>query len=403
MAPILDRWLGKHHAIRDSIIWEYSTPLPAPFFSLQRAQPYKNWKQRDKDALQTAFNAAWNFTSIDVEDVPPNVVRLRDGSAPTTALSPADAHSLYLASVGQSLAAEIGNRVAWSVANYSSESLAVLFDSREFFVWNEEDNGYRIHDSKGGHVVPASPHTMYDFLRDNDLIGPHRLGTIVRMLTWCHHNLHHHFGPHTAKNCVDVWQYRGEAPVLRTIQGTMDQANPSYGVRCWTAGCHGTAGFLRAVLRTVNIPVVHQHQCGHALPYFSADGLHLSHGDDPYNHWTYADPPYSMFELLMDQSKFDEWFGSDVPNDARKQHVGKRVTELAIQYLPTAMLLHYCNDQAAGKSHADGEVYAAFEGYGYTLAQLEKHQLWTRMDAKITGLGGCDHVDAPTFGPHRLR
>lgn len=242
MAPSLDRWLGKHHALRDSIIWEYPRPLSVPFSS-QLAQPYKNWPERDKGALQTAFEAAWNSSSINLRDPPPNILRLRDGSAPTTALSPADAHSFYLASVGQSLAVEIDNRVAWSVANYSTDNLGVLFDSREFFVWNSDDNGYRIGDLKGGHVVPASPHTMYEFLRDNDLIGPHRLGTIVRMLTWCHHNMSHYIGKHTAKNCQDVWQYRGEAPVLRTIQGTISQTSPWDGIKHWTAGCHGTAGF----------------------------------------------------------------------------------------------------------------------------------------------------------------
>src|SRR5882724_982523 len=109
MPPILDRWLGEHHTISDSIIWENPTPVAAPF-SFQRAQPYKNWPQREKDALQGAFDAAWNFRSIEVDDVPTNVLRLRDGSAPTTALSHADAHSLYLASVAQSLAVEVGNR-----------------------------------------------------------------------------------------------------------------------------------------------------------------------------------------------------------------------------------------------------------------------------------------------------
>lgn len=398
MAPNLNNWLGKHHAIRDSMMWEYPDPLPASF-SLQRAQPYKNWPERDKGALQTAFDAAWNFTSIQLDDPPANVLRLRDGSAPITALSRADAHSLYLASVGQSLAAEIGNRVAWSVANYSSENLAVLFDSREFFVWNAEDNGYRIHDSKGGHVVPASPHTMYEFLKGNDLIGPHRLGTIVRMLTWCHHNMSHYNGPHTAKNCQDVWQYRGEAPVLRTIQGTMSQASPWDGIKHWTAGCHGTAGFLRAILRTLNIPVVHKHQCGHALPYFSADGLYLSHGDDPYHRYTRTDPPYSMSELLIDESKFDSWFGSAVSDEDRCRNVGGGVAELTIQYLPTALLGDYCADQAAGRSHADGWVAGNLTRY--TVAQLEKHHLWTRMDAKIKSLGGCDHIDVPSIEPHR--
>ena len=135
-----------------------------------------------------------------------------------------------------------------------------------------------------------------------------------------------------------------------------------------------------------------------------ANALHLSHGDDPYHQYTHADPPYSMSELLLDQSKFDSWFGSGVSPDARKKHVGKRVMELAIQYLPTRMLHDYCTDQAAGKSHADGDVYAGFQWYGYTLTELEwQHRLWSRMDAKIASMGGCDHIDLPTFGPHRHR
>ena len=401
MAPNLDEWLGKHHTIRDSIIWEYPTPLPGSF-SLHRTQPYKNWPERDKGALQTAFDAAWNLRSIEVDDIPANILHPADDHSPTTALSPADANALYLASVGQSLAVEIDNRVGWSVADYSTDNLAVLFDSREFFVWSRAaHNGYEIQDKKGGHVVPASPHTMYGFLRDNDLIGPHRFQTIVRMLTWCHHNLHHFFGPHKTKTFYDVWQYRGEAPVLRTIQGTTDQANPSYGLRRWTAGCHGTAGFLRAILRTVNIPVVHEHQDGHALPHFSADGLHLSHGDDPYHQYTYADPPYSMSELLLNQLDFDSWFGSGVSDGAKSNHVGKRVLDLALQYLPPPMLRDYCNDQAAGKSHADGAVAVEMSPY-YTVAELEwQHHLWSRMDAKIASMGGCDHIDLPTLGPHR--
>jgi hypothetical protein len=348
------------------------------------------WPKSDKDALQAAFAAAWNFNSIQLNDPPPNVLHPDNNSTPTTALSHADAHSLYLASVGQSLAVEIDNRVGWSAANYASDNLAILFDSREFFVWSASDNGYEIQDLKGGYVVPASPHRMHRFLKDNDLIGAHRHGTIVRMIKWCHHNLSHNIGGHTTKTYHDVWQYRGEAPVLRTIEGTKDQANKSLGVRHWTAGCHGTAGFLRAVLRTVNIPVVHDHQCGHALPFFSADGLHLSHGDDPYNGYTFADPPYSMSELLLDQTKFDSWFGSGVSEDAKCKHIGKRWQELAIQYLPTEMLRDYCNDQAAGKSHAGGVV--AENLASYTVAELEAHHLWSRMDAKIASMGGCNHV-----------
>ncbi len=50
-----------------------------------------------------------------------------------------------LASVAQSLALEIDNRGGWSVADYSSDNLAVLFGTREFFVWScAANNGYQI-------------------------------------------------------------------------------------------------------------------------------------------------------------------------------------------------------------------------------------------------------------------
>jgi hypothetical protein len=344
--------------------------------------------------LQAAFAAAWNFSSIQLTDPPPNLLHPGDHEPPTTALSPHDALWLYLASVGQSLAVEIGNRVPWSVSGYSSANLGILFDSRQFYTWSAAANGYQIEDLQGGYVVPASPHTMHTFLRDNDLIGAHRYGTIVNMIEWCHHNLLHNFGPHTTKTYHDVWQYRGEAPVLRTIKGTTDQATKEYGIQHWTAGCHGTAGFLRAILRTVNIPVVHDHQCGHALPYFSADHLHLSHGDDPYDTYTFADPAFPMAELLIDQSQYDSWFGSGVSEDTRCNNISRREQELAIVYLPLAMLHDYCDDQAAGKSHAHGVV--AGNLHSFTVAELEAFDLWTRMDLKIASYGGCAQVPWPS-------
>jgi hypothetical protein len=285
---------------------------------------------------------------------------------------------------------EIGGHVPWSISHYSSSNLAVLFDSRQFYSWNASANGYQIEDMQGGYVVASTPRKMYSFLRDHDLVGDHRKGTIVRTLRWCHDNMSHNEGGHTTGVYDAVWHYRGEAPVVRTINGTTDHLNPSFGVRHWTAGCHGTAGFLRAVLRTVNIPVVHEHQAGHALPYFSADDLHLSHGDDPYNGLTFTEPQYSMSELLLDHAKFDTWFGSGVSDANKEQHIGKRTQELAIEYLPTVVLRDYCNDKAAGRTHASGAVKDNFPAY--TVEQLEAKHLWSRMDAKIASLGGCDQI-----------
>jgi hypothetical protein len=376
----VDQWLSANHPIRNAIIWETSSG----------PQAYQDWPQSRKDDLQTAFAKAWNFDTVALTDPPPNILQHGDNEAPTTALSPHDARWLYLATIAQSLVVEIGSRVPWSIANYSAANLAVLFDSRQFYTWSAPANGYQIEDMQGGFVVPSTPHKMDSFLRDHNLVGDHRKGTIVHLLRWCHDNMSHNLGAHTTGVYDAVWHYRGEAPVIRTINGTTDQTNPSFGERHWTAGCHGTAGFLRAVLRTVNIPVVHDHQAGHALPNFSADHLHLSHGDDPYNSLTITDPQYSMSELLLDQAKYDAWFGSGVSDASKAKHIGKRTQELAIEHLPTGVLRNYCNDMAAGRTHANGTVKDNFPAY--TVAQLEAHHLWSKMDAKIASLGGCDQI-----------
>ena len=53
---------------------------------------------------------------------------------------------------------------------------------------------------------------------------------------------------------------------------------------------HG--GFLRAVLRTANIPVAQTRVAGHALVHLVREGLFLSHGDDPYGGLSEATPPF---------------------------------------------------------------------------------------------------------------
>src|SRR5262249_33538109 len=160
---------------------------------------------------------------------PPNILHHSDDDAPTTALSNHDARWLYLATIAQSLAVEIGNRVPWSIAGYSSDNLAILFDSRQYYTWIASEQGHQIEDMQGGYVVPSTPHAMHKFLKDNDLIGDHRRGTIVRLLKWCHHNMSHNEGGHTTGVYQGVWHYRGEAPVVRTIAGTVDHAHPDMG------------------------------------------------------------------------------------------------------------------------------------------------------------------------------
>ena len=117
----------------------------------------------------------------------------------------------------------------------------------------------------------------------------------------------------------------------------------------------------------------------------------LSHGDDPYNALGRATPPVPAGEIPVDQATFDSWFGAGVSAADKLNNVGRRMRELAVTYLPNYLLHKYCSDIANGKTHANGEVFDTLS-LNYTVAQLEAQNLWTRMDAKIAGFGGCAHV-----------
>jgi hypothetical protein len=315
---------------------------------------------------------------------------LADDQQVTTVLAPADAWAYFKASVAQSLAAEIGAQLLWSLQAYPADQLAELVDSREMFRWNASPAGYRI-DSTHGHIVPAPPARSYEFLGTAGLIASTRLDTLARVVDWCRGNLVHFTGGTTAANMQDQWQYRGYPPMTRVLGGTAQTSHPEFGVMHRTAGCWGTTGFLRALLRVINIPVKLVANAGHAQPWFVADSRYLSHGDDPYNQLTKATPPIPAGEILIDQAKFATWFGSGVNATDKSNNIGRRMRELAITYLPNYLLHAYCSDLAAGKNHPVGQVFDIFSR-NYTVAQLEAENLWARMDAKIAGFGGCAHV-----------
>jgi hypothetical protein len=75
-------------------------------------------------------------------------------------------------------------------------------------------------------------------------------------------------------------------------------------------------------------------------------------------------------------------------------NVGRRVLDVGIKYLSNDLLRDYCADQAAGTPKASGQVAGDFAGV-YTVAELEAQNLWSRMDTKLSSLGGCGHVPYP--------
>ncbi|MFX1538301.1 MAG: hypothetical protein ACFFDI_29275 [Promethearchaeota archaeon] len=388
----IEGWLNDNQFIKDAIVWETPDMLLS----------YSHWSSTQKEDLDKMFCTLWRREPLDLANPPPNQVAdvLDDNQYAHTVLAPNDAWHLYLAYVANSIFLEWsrfnGSLVNWSLAEYSEKELALFFDSRSLMFWN---NNWQLSGISGyeysERAIYAPPDLVLSFLLENNLIRTDRQHTISSVLEWCSNNLLHMLGPTTAKNMEAHWQYRGKAPVSRTIAGTINTDYPSLGVRHWTAGCHGTNSFLNSILKVVNIPAkyVRVEPVGHATPGLFVDNWkYLSHGDDPYNRYLVkCTPPYPIEEMLIDQTQWDSWFGDAVPPEERAKNIGRQVKELAIKYLPDYLLHLHCADVAAGRSHAESDVYDVFSRY-YTVEELEEMNLWTRIQLKINIFDGCEHI-----------
>jgi hypothetical protein len=386
----LDRWLDVNPRIANAIQWENAAGF--------RKLP--DWTAQERLDLREGYRRVDEGGSLMMIDPPENQLVLNDSDRPTTVLSSEDAWRLFLAHAIYSLHLEISHTLGWSVADYEDFELEVLFNSKYYFEWDAAHNGYNLDRTRyssvqgRGHSLPAPPKLVYDFLVDNHLVGNCRLQTIDCVLEWSRQNLVHFVGGFTAGNVEDQWQYRGYPPVSRMLSGTPHDAYPAWGVQHRTAGCHGTNGFLIDVLRTVNIPVLYcsPEGTGHATPLFLSELQYLSHGDDPYNRLAAGDPPpYPATELLIDAAQWILWFGDAVPVAERDNNIGRRVYDLALQYLPDYLLHLYCEDLAAGRTHEASQVYGCFKRW-YTVADLEAMDLWTRLAQRVAARGGCSNI-----------
>jgi hypothetical protein len=373
----LENWLSKRLAIRNAINWEKTDGSIIN---------YATWSAADKTALANMYMTILGNNSPNLAAAPSLVINPAAADSAATTLSPANAWQYFIAYVAQSLVMEGDIRLPWSVSGYSAEELDLLFDSRNLFSWNSGSNTYIVPFDKGA-CTPGDPYRIYTFLKNNSLISTSRLTTLYKIIDWCRTNLIHFSGGWESPNVFEQWQYKGLPPAEYVIAGTHLASNPAGPLQHRTGGCWGTTGFLRILLRTLNIPTKLETRGGHALPHFflGAD-YYLSHGDDPYNALFRTAPDAPASKLLIDQAKFTAWFGPAVPDPLH--NVGRQTMELAVEYLPAYLLRRYCNDQTNGKTHANGEVFDTLKTI-FTVAQLEAQTLWTRMDTRIAAIGGC--------------
>ncbi len=329
----LNFWLLTNLAVANSIKWQTVFQVNAYDVPETAKLPWPQWTPSMKDDLGAAFEQSWSwlhqptpFQNLNetLQYPPLNISSgvANNNGTPYVSVNEAYAWDLFVRWVAWCLVVELDQWVPWSVTSYTNEQRQVLFDSAAMMSRDGggvqglgsgspgHPNYVKRKDNLGGALI-APPRYTAAFLELSSLRSATRLQTISNLLQWARNNLAHFYGAASYGNMEEHWQYRGLPPIRATIQGTTYSALGQF--HHWTAGCHGTTGFLRNVLRAVNIPVQIARVCGHSQAYFMTEGRYLDHGDNPYNlDFKATNLPASA--LLIDQATYTQWFGANPDN-----------------------------------------------------------------------------------------
>lgn len=417
-------WLAQNPGVSQYVVWESRLALGS-----SSPVAWAQWSNAQRDDLRVnlvnyegllAGTVAQDPDPLD--DPPVNQETLQDSDFPVLVLSANDAWRLYVKAVAMSLAVELTKAVPWSVTEYDAPSLSALFDSRNTlaYTWNGRpaNLGVNTPQAEGymaiandydpathstftpyaSYVTPAPPAVALQFVRAKALQGATRAATIANAIDWARRLKHYVSTPSGVPTAVfqRVWGYRGPAPVSATIATTIDTDFDASNPYHFTAGCHGTAGFLQSILRTLNIPVDNDTQNGHSVTRFMTDALYLSHGDDPYIGSDIYGVPASG--LLLSDATYQAWF---VNGPYAAESIGRGNPESMIQYLSGKLQFSYCSDPP-NTDPSNSLVLHEFTLFPdvYPLSYLENlpadpsnpglpASLWDRLAQKVAVQGGC--------------
>ncbi len=359
--PLIDinQWLSTKQTIASKIAWVYTNHYSnmAEFYQVSDNELiyWQDWSAQQKNDLQQAFAHAYNWYFVDNQltdtspTIPVNVsqnVNNPIASFPDTAISPAAAWNLYVSWLAHTLLLESYSLLPWSIINYDDESQHLLLNASRMMIANSLSGSTNInyyhlvtdnyYDGNGsayrrdirGWTTISTPIYTYNFLKDANVFSPAQTSTsrkaIENLLDWCkRENMSHFVNSFTYDNCETHWQYRGAPPVVKIIDGT----NNGYSFSHWSAGCHGTSGFLKSTLRALNIPVELTQVCGHSIPVFRTEKVFLSHGDDPYSAIGLNNNSLASLApegQLVPDKFFQQWFGHSMYSDVTFANVGQQ-------------------------------------------------------------------------------
>ena len=255
--------------------------------------------------------------------------------------------------------------------------------------------------------------------------------TVSKLLEWFRDNDIVHFADgFYFGNVFNHWQYMGMTPVSYLIKQTTCEHHYIPGVdfaqdeerphTCpegqrghFTAGCWGTDGFVKSVLRTLNIPVRIRTKAWHnqAEFLFPEYSLYLPHGDDPYyvgykynvtplpleegpGWFTYPIPGY---ETLIDEDTYVNWFQRGSPDDWAK-NIARRKHEIEMTFLTTWLLKKYCYDVDHSNQPQNSCVYSYLSNVFTFDELLNDWNIWNNLQNDVLLIGGCSEVWNLTIG-----
>lgn len=332
--PDLSAWLTANPNIQAALkIEQDNSPSSSYWYGGTLVEKsYTQWSDAEKQALADAFRRAWIWLYVTQDrstlgseefTMPIRCIDCssRLASTPTgypyTPVSEDLGKKVYIAYAAHSLALELGQGgVSWSVASDDAATLHHYFNSRSVVFRSNGSSSFFVGSPGGpgdsrdkylGDTSPATPIYAYNWLVNNNLLGSTHEQTILAVLDWFRSNAIHFYGNYSISNHNDHWGYPGQVPVHLLMQGTV--RNTESQARHWTAGCHGTAGFIQSVLKAVNIPVEIIYTCGHAQLYFPSIDRYMDHGDNPYNSNVSGQPTKNISGILLDSTTYTSRFG----------------------------------------------------------------------------------------------
>ena len=458
-AKDVQAWLDAHPFIRDAIRWWFSNGEVLPGIGW----PASMWSSF-VSAIQVAVNdfPKW-IKAYEGTGLPKNEFDTSKNDLALTVWSDAAAFENFTSYVAVAIAAELNGLLPWSLTELDPAGLAVLFDGSKNYkpvhytspgaisVATDKYVPFKAMGTKEGYVVqchnsytafvPMHAATVWQWLHANKLVGQTRLQCIVALIAWCLPRTQHSYAPYpappsksgtygvfTEADSLFQWDYGGGMLQSSVLSGILksDGKKWSYTYH-FVNGCSGAVALLRFMLAPLGVPVAALGGCGHSLPGFLSEGKYLSHGDDIYQKkWTAQ-------ELLIDDDKFESWFGQDSYVDVAKdpelmhlgsaplsvssfplcaRYVGRRITELAIMKLPDSLLDDMCADLDKGlelfagdpvvaESARQQSIFAQSLQYevnvagkwvsvpAFTLKELNAYAFWQRVQAKLQKTNWC--------------